>query len=145
MSITVKKEFEFDFLEDTWSGAKDRMNDLTDDLRDRLEDIISSDTEGLFGEDIPTDTQVNDFLWFDDDTYADWLGFRDADQLWKYCDLVNKGVDEDEIYTDGDDFTTLGELEKDFSVYQAENDDWADDYADVFEYIEDQGYEKFEV
>lgn len=48
MSITVKKEFEFDFLEDTWSGAKDRMNDLTDDLRDRLEDIISSDTEGLF-------------------------------------------------------------------------------------------------
>lgn len=145
MSITVKKEFEFDFLEDTWSGANDRMNSLTDDLRDRLEDIISFDVEGIFGEDIPTDTQVNDFLWFDDDTYADWLGFADADQLWAYCDLIKKGADEDEIYTDGEELKTIGDLEKEFSVYQAENDDWADYYADVFEYAEDQGYEKFEI
>lgn len=145
MSITVRKEFEFDLYDDTWSGAQDRMRDLTDELRDQLENIIASDTEALFGEDIPEATAVNDFLWFDDDTYADWLGFEDADQMWKYCDLINNGADEDDLYWDGSKFVTLADIESEFATYQAENEDWEDYYADVDDYADDQGYEKFEL
>lgn len=145
MPITVRKEFEFDLYNDTWSGAQDRMRDLTDELRDQLENIIASDTEALFGEDIPEATAVNDFLWFDDDTYADWLGFEDADQMWKYCDLINNGADEDDLYWDGSKFVTLADIESEFATYQAENEDWEDYYADVDDYADDQGYEKFEL
>lgn len=145
MSITVRKEYEFDLLDDTWSGAKDRMKSLTDSLRSQLEGIIAGDTEALFGEDIPDETALNDFLWFDDDTYADWLGFEDADQLWKYCDLIEKGADEDEIYWDGDEFKTLADIESEFAQYQAENDDWDEYYSDAEDYAADQGYEQFEV
>lgn len=145
MSITVRKEFELDLYDDTWSGAKDRMHDLTDELRDQLENIIASDTEALFGEEIPDATAVNDFLWFDDDTYADWLGFEDADQMWKYCDLVNNGADEDDLYWDGSKFVTLADIESEFATYQAENEDWEDYYTDVEDYADDQGYEKFEL
>ena len=145
MSITVRKEFEFDLYDDTWSGAKNNMHDLTDELRDRLENIIASDTEALFGEEVPDETAVNDFLWYDTDTYADWLGFEDADQMWKYCDLVNNGADEDDLYWDGSEFVTLSDIESEFATYQAENDDWDEYYTDVDDYAEDQGYEKFEL
>ena len=145
MSITVRKEFEFDLYDDTWSGAKDRMHDLTDELRDQLENIIASDTEALFGSDIPEATEVNDFLWYDDDTYAEWLGFENADQMWKYCDLVNNGADEDDLYWDGSKFVTLADIESEFATYQSENEDWEDYYTDVDDYADDQGYEKFEL
>ena len=145
MSITVRKEFEFDLYNDTWDGARDRMHDLTDELRNQLEGIIAGDTEALFGEDIPEDTTVNDFLWFDDDTYADWLGFENADQMWKYCDLVNNGADEDDLYWDGREFVTLADIESEFATYQSENEDWEDYYVDVEDYADDQGYSKFEL
>ena len=145
MSITVRKEYEFDLYNDTWSGAQDRMRDLTDELRNQLEGIIAGDSEALFGEEVTDATAVNDFLWFDDDTYADWLGFENADQMWKYCDLVNNGADEDDLYWDGREFVTLADIESEFATYQSENEDWEDYYVDVEDYADDQGYSKFEL
>lgn len=141
--MTVKKEYEFDLYNDTWSGAQDRMKDLTDDLRDQLESILESDPEGIFGEEIPDETSVNDFLWFEDDTYAEWLGFESSDQLWKYCKLVDNGVDEDEIYTDGDNLVSESELFSDFELYKSENPDWEEDYSDFVDWAMDQGYTQF--
>ena len=141
--MTVKKEYEFDLYNDTWSGAQDRMKDLTDDLRDQLESILESDPEGIFGEEIPDETSVNDFLWFEDDTYAEWLGFESSDQLWKYCELVDNGVDEDEIYTDGDNLVSESELFSDFELYKSENPDWEEDYSDFVDWAMDQGYTQF--
>lgn len=141
--MTVKKEYEFDLYNDTWSGAQDRMKDLTDDLRDQLESILESDPEGIFGEEIPDETSVNDFLWFEDDTYAEWLGFESSDQLWKYCELVDNGVDEDEIYTDGDNLVSESELFSDFELYKSENPDWEEDYSDFVDWAMDQGYAQF--
>lgn len=141
--MTVKKEYEFDLYNDTWSGALDRMKDLTDDLRDQLESILESDPEGIFGEEIPDETSVNDFLWFEDDTYAEWLGFESSDQLWKYCELVDNGVDEDEIYTDGDNLVSESELFSDFELYKSENPDWEEDYSDFVDWAMDQGYTQF--
>ena len=122
--MTVKKEYEFDLYNDTWSGAQDRMKDLTDDLRDQLESILESDPEG-------------------DDTYAEWLGFESSDQLWKYCKLVDNGVDEDEIYTDGDNLVSESELFSDFELYKSENPDWEEDYSDFVDWAMDQGYTQF--
>lgn len=145
MSITVKKVYEFDLYNDTWDGAKDRMESLTDDLRNQLEDLV----ESMFSdrEDIPEETEVNDFIWFEDDTYADWLGFESADQMWKYCDIINNGTDEDDLYWDDNTnkFVTIADIESEFATYQAENDDWDEYYIDVEDYAEDQGYEKFEL
>ena len=107
--MTVRKEYEFDIITDCWSGAKDRVDSLTPDLADRLADLL--DDSELWGDDIPTETDVNDFIWFEDDTYAEWLGFEDSDKLWKYCDLVNKGIDEDDIWLDDDgEFVTIDEI-----------------------------------
>jgi hypothetical protein len=144
--MTVKKEYEFDFLDDTWSGANDRMKSLTDDLRYKLENILS-DTEEIFGEEIPDDTTVNDFLWFEDDTYADWLGFNSADQLWKYCDLIENGADEDAIYEDYDgNLVTEDVVINAFEQYKEDDPDWNDYYDNWEDWILDtQEYTKFEI
>jgi len=49
-----------------WSGAKDRLNEIIElGIEDEAEDYIKS----MF-EETPTDTQINDLLWFDMD---DWI------------------------------------------------------------------------
>ena len=70
-----------------WSGARDRVNDLTDDQIDTILNILSDEyPDGIDG------TQLNDFFWFEDDTYAEWLGYKDAEALW-----TGKGEDYYEI------------------------------------------------
>ena len=63
---------------DFWSGARDTVNDLTYDDFDILEPII----EDMFmGE--CSDTDLNDFFWFERDTIAEWLGYEDYDELMR--------------------------------------------------------------
>jgi len=153
MSITVKKVYEFDIRDDCWGGAKDRIESLTDELVDELSGIL--DDPGLWenGEDpdgIPEETTVNDFIWHDDDTYAEWLGFEDADQLWEYCDLVNGGTDEDEIWEDEDSgkLVTFADVEAAYSDWvagldQEDLDDYG--YEDAEEWADGEGtFSKFE-
>lgn len=59
--------YKIDFNIDTfqfWCGAKSRMDDATDDQRravaDRIEECFSYDN-------IPTDTDINDLVWFECD------------------------------------------------------------------------------
>ena len=67
----------FDIRHDCWSGAADRIEVLTDDQIDLLEQYL----EDMFGDDIPTMTEVNDFIWFEDPTWVEWLGFTDLEEL----------------------------------------------------------------
>lgn len=61
-----------------WSGAKDTIEDLTWEDFDILEPII----EDMFmGE--CSDTDLNDFFWFERDTIAEWLGYEDYDELMR--------------------------------------------------------------
>ena len=54
-----------------WSGGKDTADALTleqiDTIESYLEDIQPA--EGW------SDTEINDFFWFERDTIAEWLGF----------------------------------------------------------------------
>ena len=65
--------------ENSWSGAVDTLNrieelDLEDDFMEVLEDVFCDET--------PTETEVNDFIWFETDTINDMLG-RNAGDLFE--------------------------------------------------------------
>lgn len=67
---TTLKNFEF------WSGAKDTVKYLTESELDTIESYL----EELYPEGM-TDTELNDFIWFEDDTIAEWLGYNDFDEI----------------------------------------------------------------
>ena len=62
-----------------WSGAIDTVDDLTWDDFDILEPIIEEMFEGEC-----SDTDLNDFFWFERDTIAQWLGYENYEEL--LCD-----------------------------------------------------------
>ena len=64
--------YNFDF----WSGAKDTVKYLTDEEVN----IIFEMLEELYPEGMD-ETQVNDFFWFEDDTIAEWLGYRSFEEI----------------------------------------------------------------
>ena len=72
--ISVKKELGFeDLKKECWSGAVDTLQKIEeegkeDELMELLQDIFS---------DIPTETELNDFLWFDDDYIYNQLGIEE--------------------------------------------------------------------
>lgn len=59
-----------------WSGAKDTIKHLTDEELNTVEDTLKE----LFPEGM-SETELNDFIWFEDDTIAEWLGFSDWENL----------------------------------------------------------------
>ena len=60
-----------------WSGGADTKEELTDDELDTLESML----EEIEPEEGYTDTAINDILWFERDTIAEWLGYEDWDDL----------------------------------------------------------------
>jgi len=64
------KDFEF------WSGAEYTRNALTDGELDQIEAILEDCSEEPM-----TETQLNDFFWFENDTIAEWLGYTDWEDL----------------------------------------------------------------
>ena len=64
--LTVHKEMEFsnirDILEESWSGAVDVLEEI---IKQGREDEAMQIIEEAFFDDTPTDTQVNDFIWFE--------------------------------------------------------------------------------
>ena len=70
-----------------WSGAVDTLNTLTDEQKDALEaNLEELDPDGM------DETILNDFLWFENDTIAEWLGFED----WEDLERENSGEDDEE-------------------------------------------------
>ena len=64
-------DFEF------WSGAKDFARQLTSEEIRQVEFII----EDLYHEKPPTETQINDLFWFEDNLICEWLGL-DIDEVY---------------------------------------------------------------
>lgn len=73
-----------------WSGAKDRVEKLKPNQRRWLQDYIEDYFE-ISCDEIPTDTAINDFVWFDCDDFLskldkisvviDWDKFLDSYEL----------------------------------------------------------------
>ena len=78
MKLTYETSFEDFAYNRCWSGAKDTIEELTSDEVERLGQYIEEMFEGEVDE-----TELNDFLWFERDTIAEWLGYEDFDDLMK--------------------------------------------------------------
>lgn len=63
------RDFEF------WSGAKDTVKYLTSEELDHFECMLEDDYETM------TETEINDFFWFEDNFIAKMLGYEDFEQL----------------------------------------------------------------
>jgi len=78
----IKEYNSFDDLyENSWSGAKDTLediinNNLENEFMSNLENIYFCDSE-LFGGEIPSETEVNDFIWFERETIYHDLGLNE--------------------------------------------------------------------
>lgn len=59
-----KIEFDIDTFE-FWSGAKDRIDNATPEQKEQVAERIEEYFDCC--DDIPTDTQINDLVWFDCD------------------------------------------------------------------------------
>lgn len=69
----------------SWSGGRNRLQHLAPSEIDRIEEILEDIADSW------DETQLNDFFWFDEETYLDWLGISQDDfnnrwseePLWK--------------------------------------------------------------
>ena len=87
MKIYSEKSLrEFNF----WSGAADRVKYLTVEELDTIEAMLEETNEDGMSE-----TEVNDFFWFEEDVIAEWLGYDDFEALMKR-DEENDDEDEQE-------------------------------------------------
>ena len=57
-----------------WAGALDTLNTVRE--RGGM-DILTTICEDIFSGDIPTEVQINDWLWFDFDFIYQALGYED--------------------------------------------------------------------
>lgn len=64
----------YDLLNLCWSGAKDRVQSLSDDELDALLEhleMVFADQEEV------TDDDINDYIWFEDETWMDAIGLSE--------------------------------------------------------------------
>lgn len=98
--MRIYKEIELRDFE-AWSGASNTMETLR-----KLDDVVGGDVFSVLEDCLVNDgidydeTELNDFLWFETDTIAEWLGYNSWEALKR---MANE--DEEEIgleYAKGD-------------------------------------------
>lgn len=76
--MEIKRECGFNELQEMcWSGAVDTLNTIS---KHDKEDEFMQYLEEVFCGDIPTETEVNDFLWFEDDEIFEALDINLDDE-----------------------------------------------------------------
>ena len=76
--MEIKKDYGFSELQEScWSGAVDTLNTIS---KHDKEDEFMQYLEEVFSDDIPTETEVNDFLWFEDDAIFEALDINLEDE-----------------------------------------------------------------
>ena len=70
--MKIVKEYEFeDLYKNSWSGAINTLNIIREN---DMENEIMVHLEDMFFDKIPTETEVNDYLWFESDYIYECLG-----------------------------------------------------------------------
>ena len=103
----------------SWGGATDTLATLTYDQVKQLESMM----EECWGDEAD-ETSVNDFLWFDTDVIAEWLGFKS----WEELEHINNG---DEHY---EEIASKGIRDADgyMTEYTMYHNVWKDTYLFMF-------------
>ena len=75
--IEVKIEYDFqNLLDKSWSGAIDTLKTIEEEGKE--EELMELLNE-IFLDKIPTDTEINDLLWFEDDWLFEQLGIENEE------------------------------------------------------------------
>ena len=70
--MKITREYNFnDLYENSWSGAIDTLDTI---IKNDMENELMEHLEGIFDNQIPTETEVNDYLWFESDYIYECLG-----------------------------------------------------------------------
>ena len=70
--MKIIREYDFnDLYENSWSGA---INTLDTIIKNDMENELMEHLEEIFDNQIPTETEVNDYLWFESDYIYECLG-----------------------------------------------------------------------
>lgn len=85
---------------DAWSGGKDTLDTLISNLSSSELNSLECQIEDALGDEI-TDTELNDFLWFETDTIAEMLGYRDWEDFM--CGSEEEEEEEEEEEDDDSD------------------------------------------
>ena len=74
----IKREIDFNYLkENSWSGAISTLETIEEfNKEDELMYLI----EEVFIENVPTETELNDFLWFDTEFIFESLGIEGEEE-----------------------------------------------------------------
>ena len=84
----IKQDMDFnDLMNNCWSGAIDTLktieeHDKEDELIKHLEDIF-----GAYFDNVPTLTEVNDYLWFEDEAIFEALGISETEDEEEEIDI----------------------------------------------------------
>ena len=108
---------------EAWSGGKSTLDTIIEKGDcDEVEDFL----EGIFCDRTPTDTEINDVLWFEADAIAEHLGYRDWEAYedgWSERDLL-----------DAEDWWCDLEIEEKVDVSKKEDvyaaEDWWNELSD---------------
>lgn len=74
MLMTVERNTFYELFDNSWSGAIQVLKEIENQGRENeAMDII----ENIFIDEVPTDTQVNDFIWFE---LADIMGLYNEEK-----------------------------------------------------------------
>ena len=92
--MEIRKEINgfYELADMVWSGAVDTIADIQNANK---EDEFMDFLEMEFFEDIPTDTEVNDFIWFERDRIYEHLGLTENGELPedKLEETLNDSID----------------------------------------------------
>lgn len=79
MAITIQKEIDTftDLMENSWSGALENLKEIESQGREEEAMQIIEEYMNDCSAEIPTDTAVNDFIWFD---LADIMNLYDEEE-----------------------------------------------------------------
>ena len=76
----IKKEYDYDYndlKENSWGGAVNTLRRIEEANK---EEELMNFLEDIFYKNIPSDTDVNDLLWFDSELIYESLGITDEDE-----------------------------------------------------------------
>ena len=74
----IKQEYDYnDLKENSWSGAVNTLRRIEEANK---EEELMNFLEYIFYENIPSDTEVNDLLWFEPEMIYESLGITEEDE-----------------------------------------------------------------
>ena len=77
-NMWIKKEYDYnDLKENSWSGAVNTLRRIEEANK---EEELMNFLEDIFYENIPSDTEVNDLLWFEPEMIYESLGITEEEE-----------------------------------------------------------------